>query len=297
MVFKSIPLYTDGMGEDQIAEPTIHIICAQKDIDLTFPILSRGFHLSRDPWSCKVLSQHKGVINLLDRNTGLLTSLIEDQSNMTAMSLLVPEIFTSATVRFNHESLLDRICNISINGKCEDWKGDPPRMSEGEDGLKRNLTKIMSHLDEGLSFISLLTGNCTDSFQAKGKSILDHSIRVKEGKIRGLEALIGLGRGMTPSGDDFITGVLLAANCLNRWETIDREAILLKSPSTTYGGRTLLTLALKGSFPSYLITFLEEYLCADNEENMFRALDKAALHGSTSGRDSLAGFLWFLRMQ
>ena len=141
----------------------------------------------------------------------------------------------------------------------------------------------------------------------------------------GLGALVGLGIGFTPSGDDFLAGALLAERLLDREAIIpeaDRRAIAANLGKTTPGGRTLLWLALQGSFPAYLMEFAEAVAAAaavtpggiagSASEGIApaRAPDAAARgdfnpvvreacatafrHGETSGMDAISGFTWAL---
>ncbi len=63
-----------------------------------------------------------------------------------------------------------------------------------------------------------------------------------------LDELVGLGPGLTPAGDDFITGALAVHEALP-----GTDGIPGRLSGTTPAGRTLLWLALRGSFPAYLV--------------------------------------------
>ena len=104
-----------------------------------------------------------------------------------------------------------------------------------------------------------------------------------------LSKLVGLGIGFTPSGDDFLTGAMLY-EVLSGSYLINRESILTRLSKTTEGGRTLLVMAVKNSFPYYLKVFAESIYAG---KSSFDDIVKRALeHGSTSGSDAIAGFLW-----
>jgi hypothetical protein len=102
-----------------------------------------------------------------------------------------------------------------------------------------------------------------------------------------LAELVGLGPGMTPAGDDFLAGALLAG--IN---TAEIDAAL---PGTTPAGRTLLWTALRGSFPFYLCSFMERLAGAVSEEEIVEAVNAACSQGETSGTDALVGFCWMMR--
>lgn len=105
--------------------------------------------------------------------------------------------------------------------------------------------------------------------------------------------MIGLGQGLTPAGDDFITGALLAEQSLQRPLRIDTKKIEARLEKTTAPGRTLLFAALRGSFPAFILSYLEQIDKARSDGEIVTAARAAAKHGSTSGRDCLAGFYWY----
>jgi Protein of unknown function (DUF2877) len=130
-------------------------------------------------------------------------------------------------------------------------------------------------------------------YQLKAQSVLNNNIRIENGSIRGLENLIGLGQGLTPSGDDFITGALFGEYHSINAVRISREKIRKRLDSTTFAGKTLIYLALQGSFPTYLLFFQKELSDTLVINNLRAAVLKVSHHGSTSGLDTLAGFYWY----
>lgn len=118
--------------------------------------------------------------------------------------------------------------------------------------------------------------------------------------------LVGLGSGLTPSGDDFLVGALAAEEFMKqRDETIDRRAIYLRAiepDGTTDVGRTQIVLAIRGLFPEYLravfAALAESVPVSDNPgervSNLEMAVSEAARHGHSSGSDALTGALWWL---
>ncbi|WP_423188493.1 DUF2877 domain-containing protein [Alkalibacterium sp. f15] len=103
-----------------------------------------------------------------------------------------------------------------------------------------------------------------------------------------LKKLIGLGVGLTPSGDDFIVGVLAT---LYSYDTsrqfingiksqISKESILGK---TTRVSTHMLTFALDGYFNEALLNLFSE------KKQIDRSLKQLKSIGSTSGTDMLSG--------
>ena len=257
------------------------------------PIKLRGRFIENDLFSLKVFSIHEGVINLLNQNANYLISLIDDKKNMTGLSLLVPDLFNNTfhipqigQSVFLHEmgiNLLETIVWI-------DYITLPPGQLNSR---IKELNIIKKQIDPGMSFLSLIINETSTEFQKKAKEILNNQIQLNNHMIDGLEGLVGLGQGLTPSGDDFITGVLLAESWLMDSVMINKSNIRNALNKTTYAGRSLLHLAIEGSFPAYLITFINNLIKSDSETNLLAAIDKASQHGSTSGMDSLAGLYWY----
>jgi Protein of unknown function (DUF2877) len=124
----------------------------------------------------------------------------------------------------------------------------------------------------------------------------------------GLSRLVGRGIGLTPSGDDFLTGVLLA-DCMVRYAgsayclPIDRQQIASALERTNTAGRTLLWQALQGAFPAYLLALAGWFSGAQAvsvaslesaEADFEPCLVRMLAHGHTSGTDAVVGFLWYL---
>ncbi len=111
--------------------------------------------------------------------------------------------------------------------------------------------------------------------------------------LNALQGLVGLGRGFTPSGDDFVAGVALAfaARGVPLPGTFV-EAIRRVLDRTTPGGATLLDLALRGSHPAYQPAFVRRFVAGIENSDFRAALAVLDGHGATSGFDMAAGFCW-----
>lgn len=115
-----------------------------------------------------------------------------------------------------------------------------------------------------------------------------------EASLRAADNLFGLGGGLTPSGDDFLTGLILA---LNRWEhvlaagmdleTLNRELTSLAYKKTTRLSANLVECACQGQADERLLLALDGIL-AGNYAPAQCALALAGW-GNTSGVDALAG--------
>jgi hypothetical protein len=183
----------------------------------------------------------------------------------------------------------DKIVDIA---SASVWTGKPYKLF---DGLTIDIIKIKHAFlefaaEEGLSpVITKKAGNLYSD--AAGRQIAEavKTTNIQGGSLIDLSSLIGLGPGFTPSGDDFLAGVMLY-EALSGINLINRESIEGKLFRTTAGGKTLLMLALRNSFPFYLKQFAESICISDFSPKA--VIRKVIMHGSTSGSDSLAGFLW-----
>jgi len=126
-----------------------------------------------------------------------------------------------------------------------------------------------------------------------------------------LSSLVGLGPGSTPSGDDFITGVLLGEETVRQMLAAGPKAVAETQKTvipwlpekqdlwaalsrTNHAGKTLLWLALQRHFPGYLIDMLRSVSEAEDREAIARAVERTVRCGETSGTDALTGFLLFV---
>ena len=154
--------------------------------------------------------------------------------------------------------------------------------------------------------LGIVDPNETDSmYTRKCRSALER-LRITGNNpalIRGLSCLVGLGIGFTPSGDDFISGALLAECLLNsvgdstggaERQAIDRDEIRESLDRTNAGGKTLLWQTLQYRFPFYLLELARGFLEAHGLVEMRRTMARAASYGETSGTDAAAGFFWLL---
>lgn len=104
-----------------------------------------------------------------------------------------------------------------------------------------------------------------------------------------LSSLIGLGIGLTPSGDDFLCGVLAGIHFLNAsshpFSSILREKISLHVDDTNLISSTFLLCAINGQF-SLPITKLPKMKSSSSIMSVFKKI------GHSSGIDSLCGIYY-----
>lgn len=113
-----------------------------------------------------------------------------------------------------------------------------------------------------------------------------------------LTALIGLGSGLTPSGDDLLTGFLAGLWCTvfergDRIEFLSKlaETVTALSPRTNDISRTYLLHAARGKVSSRLLELAKSISHGESGERLLAAAESAMQSGHTSGMDAVTGLL------
>jgi hypothetical protein len=103
---------------------------------------------------------------------------------------------------------------------------------------------------------------------------------------------LGAGQGLTPSGDDVLTGILIADGVTPFVSPAAKETIrgLLSEGVTTDVGRNQILSALEGRASRAWLHFLDALQAGDGQR-MHRALGHILGYGHSSGGDMFAGFM------
>jgi hypothetical protein len=112
--------------------------------------------------------------------------------------------------------------------------------------------------------------------------------------LEGVTGLAGLGGGLTPAGDDWLVGCMLAMWAISARHTISPTAIAqAAAPRTTPLSAAWLRAAAQGECgePWHL---LFDSLVKGREPAIRQAAEAVIHQGHTSGADALAGFLSLL---
>ena len=113
-----------------------------------------------------------------------------------------------------------------------------------------------------------------------------------------VRALVGLGAGLTPSGDDLLVGYLAGLWCTvqNRRERMQfisslGKTVIRLSRLTTDISRNYLYHASRGQFSSRLADLAHVICRGENSDRLFITIESAMQVGHTSGMDSVTGLL------
>lgn len=157
-----------------------------------------------------------------------------------------------------------------------------------------------------LSLAFLLDAGREESFHGRFalefvKRMRESVERMRDGDLAGGAASIrGRGFGLTPSGDDFLAGVLIALNVLQRMDGRSRagpiDTIFRACGKGALLSDTFLSLARDGSVDEGMKRLVSAL--AAGERSGIRCGAKRVLdHGSSSGADLMTGFLTALRWE
>jgi hypothetical protein len=279
-------------------------------------------------FEARIVSVHERAVNVL-LGDGRLVGLLARAEDMTAMSVQVRRLPPGAKKGMVVTGV-SRI--ITADGwllvDCADtplWEGRlsptarfPSRATELEDIALSLERALRAHGVRG-GFLGLIDAFDDNQFARRGRNLLGGS--------EGLAGIVGLGPGFTPSGDDFLSGLLLGSEMTGTpFPPEQRAAIEGALARTTPGGYTLIWLALRGSYPAYLLRLAEDLVAAaghpgtvdqsgkalrcesagvdgpyrsdqarSEERTLAEAVRRAASFGETSGTDGMVGLLWHLR--
>ena len=217
-------------------------------------------------------------------------------------------------VTFFREAILFPDSKISIStSNSKVWKPSKPTESsinpEDRLGLIRGLALdiYQSKKGEGLSkmlpaMVGFSPENAKGNTQYQGFNAKIEEIRnqIAVGNLlplsQTIQSFLGLGGGLTPSGDDFVIGLLLS---INRWSTIfhqiknlatfNKEIVEAAYKHTTTLSANLIECAALGSADERLIQAVDHL--ATGKYNRDEVIPGLLSWGNSSGVDALVGMM------
>jgi hypothetical protein len=263
----------------------------------------RGELVGAHAWVGSVLSVHRSAVNIR-RPDGLLVSVVTEPGGMTAMGVLAPGF--SAPGAAGRKAWSDG-GSIGVAGapridlgRAAPWSGRVRRGPVTEAPALAAAAQALGALGPGEGLAPLLEARpvAEDPLHRTARRALAEWC----GSTGSLAPLVGLGPGLTPAGDDFLTGLLLADELARRGRLPGRRAAILRMRDradleaglcgTSAPGRTLLVQALVRRYPAYLLDLVDALSGAPTAEEVAGAIARATGHGATSGSDAAAGLLW-----
>ena len=265
--------------------------------------------------AARVLSTFDRACNLVNQDNAILT-LVTSERRLTPFAMVVggddptpfQAVSETSAVTVSVEQLLVgslsvRIETSNVWDPVPDWKAIHQTFAEHPTRL-RELAQMVVELSLDGSLLGLYT---PDPAHVAGleRAVRDRAWRGAVDLVRGLvigmdqrinigvKLLAGLGMGLTPAGDDFLVGVLLAL-----WAGLYGEgraefaAAIAKgaAPLTTTLSAAYLHAAANGECLAYWHILFAAVRVGDAEVMRMAAKSLMTI-GHTSGADGLAGFL------
>jgi len=253
------------------------------------------------PGTYRVHSRFHRVVNLLDGRR--LASIVGADVGAGPINV----VFSGADLSGIRSLSIDRE-TLTLDGGS--YRIDPDRYYDsaievGADRpvlLDRNLTlmgRLLVEESPPRSLAFLLDGNravpsCGRFESAVLERLSEGVSLVFQGDIvGGARILRGCGFGLTPSGDDFVAGLLIAMHLLRKVFGMEfgdiEEAVHLSSRSGNILSDTLLTFAREGRLTEKMKNLVTAVLCG-TEDQVRRHTEQLLLVGDTSGADLGTGF-------
>lgn len=160
---------------------------------------------------------------------------------------------------------------------------------------------MRSSLPPGLD-TALFRGNAIAGVRALS-AFLDNNVNANSDDYCNAQAgeafheLLGLGAGLTPAGDDFLTGVLIALRSLNQkllCRRLGRSLLNVAARRTNRISAAHLRAAADGQCAEALVALLSALVLPDTDA-LPRATARLSQIGQTSGRDALCGVMFTLQ--
>ena len=230
--------------------------------------------------------------------------------NLPTIPSALPDIAPNSTVTLSPTEITfpNQAFQISLKD-AQIWDPSTPAKGLPVEIIRTRVASTIDHTlrmanDSGFLclFKSVLPGNLVSLPGVSGfeTPLTQFIFSLNQGNLgaaaRVLIALLGLGPGLTPLGDDFILGVVLS---LNRWEHVIHPLMeleklnqsLLKSAKgkTTSLSASLLACAVEGIADERLLVVLDSVFTG--KESKLEDLENLLSWGSSSGIAVLAGIM------
>lgn len=242
------------------------------------------------------INEYKNIISIAHNDNYLSPNsiLISDLSHKKVQSIIINvESIKINNLTFKKNKL--KTYDSTIKSIIE----DPVKiLNTVESFIMKNISELNS-----LSLAFLIDPKFENNFKTSFQKAYVKYIRtaweeIKTGKlIQGVKKIKGSGLGLTPGGDDLITGMLYALILIEKIKISDttkiRQSIYEAAAGKNDISRTMLYHANKGAYFKQFKE-LQNALINKNNETIYYLKNLIAV-GETSGSDMLVGFLLSLK--
>lgn len=249
----------------------------------------------------RVHSVFERVINIEDAHGELVTLAARDVDNAPSSIVVDCASFAGMDVRVGDEVRAVRdalIVGERFSVRLESaraWKSTLPAWPADDSWLRRNLAAIRIHrapasppVAMAMRLLDARSGAlCAALVHGDADAAREHG-----------RALLGLGPGLTPSGDDFLVGLFavlsIPGSPCERLRGIGLDIVSDVHRRTNAVSAAALVAAARGRVRESIVALLRALLIGDRD--VATALKRVLAIGSTSGSDIAAGLLAGLRI-
>jgi hypothetical protein len=282
--------------------------------------ITTGYAIPHTDFDAVVHSVFHSALNLRPSDGNeLLTLVVSSEADLPqGMRINTPDSFsfenfcTGEQVTFRDDILRLDSLTVDLRG-AQPWKCDLPALQA--DTAKPAVASAWSTVWQALNARQIQAGAeiiaqdlfRTDESVRAGvprkageamRGLLDATRRCDLTAAISFHTLIGLGSGLTPSGDDLLIGYLTGLWCTVREAEERRQfalnlgkAVIRLSRRTNDISRTYLYHAAHAQVSSRLETLAAAICCGENSERLLATAESAMQVGHTSGADAVTGLL------
>lgn len=218
-----------------------------------------------------------------------------------------PAICRDGILHFESPPLVIQLNNArrweSVLGKLEIDTGNPAVSATWSvvwEALNRRQKRLNAEIiaSDLLRSHQALQSSVSSKASRAVREIVMATRQLDPASISAIETLIGLGSGLTPSGDDLLAGYMAGLWCTVRKQS-DRARFLTElgkrvidlSVCTNDISRTYLYHAVHGQVSSRLTGLAEAISRAEEPVRLLESAEEAMQNGATSGMDTVTGLL------
>ncbi|MFA6584311.1 MAG: DUF2877 domain-containing protein [Elusimicrobiaceae bacterium] len=242
-----------------------------------------------------VFSRHSSFAKAVNfERDGILVSVVSPQAGGGPVNIVLDALApfqTAGELIIGRDFIAAGGCRIELDA-AKLYNSRITLSADGFEKLRSSVKNIerclLEHAPEK-SLAVILDGSRERFFTSSfDKALLARAREVSEGEIWGFK---GLGQGLTPSGDDFITGYLSAMSLAPGART---EPVLERSLGANLLSNTFLRCAARGRY----FAAMKNLITVSTEGGEIGPAVKQTVElGSTSGADTVAGFVFYFKME
>lgn len=247
---------------------------------------------------CNLINEHGEVLSVVapQIGNGPFNIVVEDDNNFTEQLGLESLVSTSRT-QITLGDLTIRMPDAKLWNPQPDWEV----LHAKRDDITRQLSALpnidylkLSGFDTPLDDHSGLLNHQHLPITPISNSLISSLVNTNlASSLKAAQQLAGLGIGLTPAGDDFIMGAILAAWILHPPDVaseLAKEITDTVAPLTTSLSAALLKSAGRGEAGQVWHDLFDALISADKMV-IQESVDQLLSVGHTSGADALTGFL------